>query len=159
MKITVRRDFSNKSPYYLQASNEKGHTISLDAGVQLGGLDSAFRPMELIVVALISCATMDILSILNKGKQQVTHYQVEALGKREENVTPAIFSHIHLHFDVVGKDNGSGDDAVSSDDKDVFKNKLDRAIKLSLEKYCSVSAMLKKAGVKISYTTSNSKKS
>ena len=153
MKITVSRDFSNKSPYYLQASNQKGYTINLDAGTSIGGYDSGFRPMELVVVALISCASMDILNILSKGKQKITHYQVDALAKRKENVTPSIFSHISLHFDV----GGSAEDKENS----LLENKLSKAINLSLEKYCSVSAMLKKAGVEIThtYTISNTKKS
>lgn len=92
-------------------------------------------PMEMVAMGLGGCSSIDILSILQKQRQQIDHFDVEVDGERATDQVPAVFTSLHLHYRVDG---------------DVEPKKVRRAIELSLDKYCSVSKMLEKAAT-ISY--------
>lgn len=94
-----------------------------------------FRPMELILAGLASCTSIDIENILRKQRVQFQNLQVVANGTRAD-ATPAVFTHIELHIQVEG---------------DVPESKLQRAIELTKETYCSVSHMLRES-VEITYS-------
>lgn len=107
-------------------TSESGHTIVLDAN----GGTLAPSPLENILISLGSCSSVDVVSILEKTKQNVTGCQVDIKATRVDSV-PKLFSDIHLHFVITGVD--------------VAEKHVDRAVKLSADKYCSVALMLNKS--------------
>src|SRR5690606_37866550 len=113
-------------PCAFEGADGRGHSVRIDGPASLGGTDSGMRPMELFLQALASCSAVDVVLILQQGRQQIDSMRVEVEGQRAD-ATPAVFTHIKLHFSVSGQ---------------VAQNKLDRAIALSVEKYCSVAKML-----------------
>ena len=109
-----------------------GHQILMDGNSG----DKAPSPMEMVLMAAGGCSAIDVVSILQKGRHEVTNCEVKLTSERREEA-PRLFTHINLHFIVTGK--ALKDAAVS------------RAVDLSAEKYCSVALMLEKA-VKITHS-------
>ncbi|MEW6997892.1 OsmC family protein [Colwelliaceae bacterium BS250] len=107
-------------------TSESGHTIVLDAN----GGTLAPSPLENILISLGACSSVDVVSILEKTRQSVSGCVVEITGTRVETV-PRLFSDIHLHFVITGKD--------------VAQKHVAKAVTLSADKYCSVALMLNKA--------------
>ena len=103
-----------------------GHQILMDGNSG----DKAPSPMEVVLMAAGGCSAIDVVSILQKGRHDVTDCEVKLTSERREEA-PRLFTHINLHFIVSGK--GLTDKIV------------ERAVELSAEKYCSVSLMLGKA--------------
>ena len=122
-----------------KASTESGHDVIMDGSAELGGQDKGARPMEMVLVGLGGCASIDLVHILKKARQQITTCRVEISADRADAV-PAVFTKIHLHFTVEGE-------ALKS-------AQVERAVKLSAEKYCSVSAMLLDGGVETTHSFS-----
>ncbi len=112
----------------LEASNEHNNTVIMDGSPDIGGQNMGMRPMQLLLTSLAGCSSMDVLSILQKKRQEISDFQVKITGEREKDVVPALFRKIHLHFMVSGPD--------------ISPEKVARAIQLSLEKYCSVAKTL-----------------
>ncbi|MGV0005927.1 MAG: OsmC family protein [Candidatus Porifericomitaceae bacterium WSBS_2022_MAG_OTU9] len=110
-------------------STGSGHEITVDGPPEGGGENRGSRPMELLLVGLACCSAYDVVSILQKSRQELQSCRVQVSAERAATV-PKIFTAIHLHFVVKGK---------------VGKAQLERALKLSAEKYCSASIMLGKA--------------
>jgi putative redox protein len=108
-----------------------GHTLVMDADDEAGGTNAGFRPMELLLVGFGGCSGMDAISILRKKRQQVSALAINVKGERADSA-PKIYKKVHIEYIVTGK--GLEPQAV------------ERAIMLSLEKYCSVGATLAKAG-------------
>ncbi|HNX72421.1 OsmC family protein [Rivihabitans pingtungensis] len=106
-----------------------GHAVVMDGAPEGGGRNLGPRPMELVLLGTAGCTSYDVLSILRKSRQDVRDCWVELDAERAE-VDPKVFTRIHFHFVVTGR--GLKADAV------------ERAIKLSAEKYCSASIMLAK---------------
>ncbi|MEO5350802.1 MAG: OsmC family protein [Magnetococcus sp. YQC-3] len=106
-----------------------GHTLVMDAAPSVGGRDMGVRPMELFLIGLGGCASIDVLTILRKGRHTVTDCVASIRGIRAEE-DPKVFLEIYLHFTVTGKG--------------LPANAVERAIRLSEEKYCSAAAMLGK---------------
>ncbi len=104
-----------------------GHAIVLDGAPEAGGRNLGVRPMEAVLIGMGACSAFDVVSILNKGRQLFSACEVEIEAERRDTA-PKVFTKIHLHFVVTG----AGLDA----------GKVARAIRLSVEKYCSASAML-----------------
>jgi putative redox protein len=111
------------------------HGLVMDAGKAGGGLGIGSSPMEMLLMASGGCASIDVVSILQKGKQQISGCDVEITGQRRDEM-PRIFTAIHLHFIVTGKD--------------LIEKRVKQAVDLSMEKYCSVSLTLGK-GVDMSF--------
>lgn len=111
------------------AESGSGHAIILDGAAEAGGRNLGPRPMELLLMGTAACSAFDVLLILRKGRQHVVDCIAEAEAQRAET-DPKVFTRIHLHFILKGRDLDVG--------------KIERAIKLSAEKYCSASAMLAK---------------
>lgn len=116
-----------------KATSGTGHEVLLD-----GDKAVASSPMELVLAAAGACSSVDVVSILEKARQQVTACRCEVNGERADAV-PAVFTKIHLHFVVTGKD--------------VAEKHVERAVQLSAEKYCSVAKMLE-AAVEMSHSYS-----
>jgi len=114
-----------------------GHSLVMDGSTAVGGRNMGVRPMELLLIGMGGCSAIDVLNILRKGRHGVTDCDVSLSGVRTDS-EPAVFEEITVHYKVTGK--GLPEKAVQ------------RAIKLSKEKYCSASAMLEKsAEIKTSY--------
>ncbi|GAB6071246.1 OsmC family protein [Thiomicrorhabdus hydrogeniphila] len=112
-----------------EATSSSGHKVMMDASQEVGGEDRGSRPMELLLMGLGGCSGIDVMMMLEKGKQNVTDCQMEITSERADAV-PAIYTKIHLHFTVTGSD--------------LNEKKVKRAVELSADKYCSVSKMLEK---------------
>ncbi len=114
---------------FIAASNSN-HAIVLDGKRDVGGFESANSPMELLSISLIGCTAMDVISIIKKMKENVSDFRVFFEGIRAQE-HPKVFTHIKLIYQFKGKN--------------LKYENLEKAVKLSYEKYCSVSNMLKKA--------------
>ena len=123
MKIELNRI---EEPYVFELKNETGAICTFDANAALGGKNKGLTPMQLLAGSLAGCMSIDVIMILQKQKINPKVYLVEIEAKRKEG-TAAPFEAIHLIFTV---------------DEDVSLDKLERAIILSKEKYCSVSLSL-----------------
>lgn len=108
-----------------------GHTIVMDADEKAGGGNAGFRPMELLLVGFGGCSGMDVVSILRKKRQQITGLEINVKGEKVDSY-PKVYKDVHIEYVVKGKT--------------VDKEAVERAINLSLEKYCSVGATLAKSG-------------
>ena len=107
-----------------------GHTVIMDGPADHGGRNIGIRPMEMILLGVGGFSSFDVMDILQKGRHQVKDCVAELTAERVDAV-PSVFSKIHLHFIVTGKD--------------LKEAAVERAVKLSAEKYCSASIMLSKA--------------
>jgi putative redox protein len=112
-------------------SASSGHAIVIDGGKE----KTANSPMELVLIALCGCTASDVVGILRKKRESFTGLEVKAQGERADGY-PAVYTTIHLTYIVRGQ---------------VGKKSMEDAVRLSKEKYCSVSAMLEKTA-KITYT-------
>jgi len=110
---------------------DSGHTLVMDADDSSGGQNKGFRPMELLLVGFGGCTGMDVISILRKKRQEVTGLEMNVKGEKADS-HPHIYKEVHIEYVVRGKA--------------VQKEAVERAIALSLDKYCSVGATLAKAG-------------
>jgi putative redox protein len=119
------------------ATDSMGHSIVLDASKQVGGEDSGFSPLQLLLAALGGCTGIDIVDLMRKQRQQVDDLEIIVSGERVEE-PPRVYKNIHVEYKIKGKD--------------IKEKAVQRAIQLSEEKYCSVGAMLKaKANVTSNY--------
>ena len=104
-----------------------GHTLTMDGSPDVGGRNLAARPMEMVLIGMGGCTAIDVMMILRKGRETVTDCLVELSAERA-TAEPKVFTRIHVHYKVSGRGLTSA--------------KVERAIKLSKEKYCSASIML-----------------
>ena len=111
------------------AKTGSGHQVTMDGPPEAGGKNSASRPMELILAATGGCAAFDVVLILQKARQEISACDVKLAAERAET-EPKVFTKINLHFTVKGKN--------------LDLSKVERAVKLSHEKYCSATTMLAK---------------
>lgn len=108
-----------------------GHRLIMDADDESGGQNKGFRPMELLLVGFGGCSGMDVISILRKKRQNVTGLEMNVKGERADS-HPHVYKDVHIEYVVRGKE--------------IQKEAVERAIALSLDKYCSVGATIAKAG-------------
>ncbi|MFN8438625.1 MAG: OsmC family protein [Cytophagales bacterium] len=121
MKVNIKRINDKVN---LQASNEEGQSIVMDGSPAIGGENLGMRPMQVLLASLGGCSSMDVISILNKQRQNITDYEVLIDGEREVGVEPSLFRKINVHFVLTGEN--------------LDVEKVKRAIDLSMTKYCSV---------------------
>ena len=107
--------------------SESGHAVVMDAAPDVGGRNLGPRPMEMLLLGTGGCSSIDVMLILQKMRQQVSDCHVEIEAERAES-EPKVFTKIHLHFVVKGRD--------------IKAEAVEKAVKLSAEKYCSASIML-----------------
>lgn len=105
-----------------------GHSVLMDGAPEAGGQNAGPRPMEMLLMGLGGCTAFDVVMILKKGRHDIQDCVVEIEAQRASE-DPKVFTDIHLHFIVTGKNMNS--------------QHVERAIDLSAEKYCSASIMLK----------------
>ena len=113
-----------------------GHEVAIDGPPEHGGSNSGARPMELLLLGVGGCASFDVVDILRKGRQQVASCVAEVDAERAE-AEPKVFTRVHIRFRISGQQ--------------LSRNKVERAIRLTTEKYCSASILLQRAGVAISH--------
>ena len=111
------------------AETESGHVLVMDGAPEAGGRNIAPRPMEVVLAGTGGCTAFDVVLILRKSGQQISGCEVRLSATRAET-DPKVFTAIHMHFIVRGKD--------------VKPSLVASAVKLSHSKYCSASAMLEK---------------
>ncbi len=126
MKITLQR--VNQAVRF-EGVNSAGNTVIVEGSPEIGGEGQGMRPMELLLVSLASCSSMDVVSILKKMRQPLEDLRVEVEGRRATDQVPAVFTKIHLRFVLKG---------------DLRPDRVEEAIRLSVDKYCSVGRMLDK---------------
>lgn len=110
--------------------SETGHAVVLDGAPEAGGRNLGMRPMEMLLIGMGSCTAFDVVTILKKSRQAITDCVAEISAERADEV-PKVFTKIHVHFIVTGHN--------------LNPTQVERAIKLSAEKYCSASIMLSKS--------------
>lgn len=107
-----------------------GHAVVMDGPPESGGRNLGVRPMEMLLLGMGGCTAFDVVYILKRARQPVSDCVVEIEAQRSEEV-PKVFTKIHVHFIVTGRG--------------LPEKQVERAVKLSAEKYCSASIMLGKA--------------
>ena len=119
------------------AESGSGHTVVVEGPDTHGGRNTGMRPMELLLLGVGGCSSFDVLTILQKARQDVTDCRCDISAERADAV-PAVFTKIHLKFIVTGRA--------------LKEAQVKRAVALSAEKYCSASIMLMAAGVEMTHS-------
>jgi len=120
-----------------QATSGSGHTVLIDGPAEAGGQNTGARPMELMLMGVGGCTSFDLINILKKGRQHIVDCVTRVTATRSEEI-PQVFEQIQIHFEITGTD--------------LDATKVERAIHLTADKYCSASIMLQRAGVEITHT-------
>lgn len=110
-----------------EASADSGHKIIMDGPPESGGQNRGVRPMETLLLGMGGCTAFDVVDILEKGREAVEDCILEITADRADEI-PQVFTKIHVKYIITGKRLNS--------------EKVDRAVHLSAEKYCSASIML-----------------
>lgn len=116
------------SDFHFQAKGSSGVLVNIDASSNIGGHEAGARPMELILMGLAGCSAIDVIQILRKQKLEMEDIDIKVKAERVPDEIPSVFKKIHVHFVIKGE---------------LPLNKVSRAIALSIDKYCSVTAMLR----------------
>ena len=125
MKATIT--WAGKASF--EGRSESGHTVIMDGSPDIGGENRGPRPMELLLLGMGGCTSIDVMLILGKGRQEVTDCVAHINAERAPS-EPKVFTKIHVHFVVSGRG--------------LDPKRVEKAIHLSAEKYCSASIMLGK---------------
>ncbi len=112
--------------------SESGHSVVMDGAPESGGKNLGVRPMEMLLLGLGGCSAFDVVHILRKSRQQVTDCVADIDAERAET-DPKVFTKIHVHFTITGKE--------------LDPKRVEQAVHLSADKYCSASIMLGKSAV------------
>ncbi len=134
MKIELKR--VNDAVHFEASAPSTSVKVHIDGSPEIGGEALGVRPMEMVLMALASCSSLDLVSILKKQKQDLQDISVSVEGERREELPP-VFTKINMHFTLKG---------------DIDPAKAERAAELAVKKYCSVHDMLVAGGVEIDYT-------
>lgn len=124
--MTIKLELLNEA-YHLKAVNDTGAIINIDGSSEIGGLNLGFTPMQLLLAGAGGCSAIDVISILKKQKQVIKSFRVEVEGEKEKVESHSEWRTIHLKFILEGE---------------IEKEKAEKALNLSMEKYCSVSKSL-----------------
>jgi len=125
MKASVK--WAGKASF--EGRSDSGHTVIMDGSPEIGGENRGPRPMEMLLLGLGCCSSIDVMLILGKGRQDVTDCIVHIEAERAPS-EPKVFTKIHMHFVVSGRQ--------------VDPKRVEKAIQLSATKYCSATIMLGK---------------
>ena len=119
-----------------EARDENGHVVKMDSSPESGGQNFGVRPMQMLLMGVAGCSAIDVISILNKQRQNITDYKMVVKGEREANKEPSLWHSVNIEFQLFG---------------DVDIDKANRAAELSINKYCSAAATVIKAGAQIKW--------
>lgn len=134
MKVELKR--VNDAVHFEASAPSSNIKVHIDGSPEIGGEGLGVRPMEMVLMALASCSSLDLVSILKKQKQDLQDISVSVEGERREELPP-VFTKINMLFTLKG---------------DVDPAKAERAAELAVKKYCSVHDMLVAGGVEINYS-------
>jgi len=115
--------------FHMEATNEQGNTLYMDASPDIGGTNKGMRPMQVLLASLGGCSSIDVINILKKQRQNLKDVKVTITGEREKDSIPSLYTEAHVHFKLFG---------------DLDADKVEKAVALSMEKYCSVTKTLEK---------------
>jgi len=115
--------------FNMEAVNEVGNKIQMDAGPADGGHELGMRPMQLLLAAFGGCSAIDLIGILRKQREPLQDLKITVTGEREKGVVPALYTGVHAHFRLFGK---------------IDPENARKAVSLSVDKYCSVAKTLEK---------------
>jgi putative redox protein len=124
MKITLK---STGQPAQFEAKNERGHTVVVEGRREFGGRDAAPSPTELLLMSQAGCTAIDVVTLLRKMRQSIANLEISSEGFRTPGQIPNVLDRIHLHFRIFGE---------------VDPDKAEKAITMSIEKYCPISKMI-----------------
>jgi putative redox protein len=136
MRIELKR---LDDAFHFEAKSETGNMAFMDGGENIGGHNKGVRPMQMLLMGLGGCSAIDIVMILKKQKQVIEDFEISIDGEREQGKEPSLWKTVIVHFKLKGQ---------------IDMDKAERAVKLSMDKYCSVSKTLELAGANISYKVS-----
>lgn len=124
--------------FNFEAENEGGFTVQLDGKPAIGGEGKGFRPMEMLLVGLGGCSGIDVVNVLTKQKEPLNDIKINIKATRKDEEMPPIFDVININFDLFGE---------------VSEAKVQRALQMTFDKYCSVSNILgRSATINFTYT-------
>ncbi len=112
------------------AANEQGHSVVMEGAASEGAVKRGPSPMEMLLFGVAGCSSIDVVMIAQKQRQQISDCRATVTAERADE-TPRVFTEIHIHFEVIGRD--------------LQENAIAKAVQMSAEKYCSASIMLGKA--------------
>jgi putative redox protein len=118
------------------ARDSNGHSVKMDTSPETGGLNYGVRPMQLVLMALSGCSGIDIVAILKKQRQQVDGFRIKIDGEREQGKEPSLWKDVTMTVELDG---------------DIDREKAEKAVALSIEKYCSVAQTLRGSGTNITW--------
>lgn len=113
--------------FCMQATNEGGNTVVMDGAPADGGQNQGMRPMQVLLAAMGGCSAIDVVSILKKQRVELQDLKITLTGEREKDKVPALYTAVHAHFRLFGN---------------IELEKAQKAVALSIEKYCSVAKTL-----------------
>lgn len=122
--------------YNMEAVDENGHQVLMDTAQSHGGHNNGVRPMQMLLMGLGGCTSIDVIMILKKQRQEIEDFEINIVADREEGKEPALWYKAHIIFSLKGK---------------IDKEKASRAAELSMNKYCSVAETLRRAGTEITW--------
>lgn len=122
--------------FEMMITDTTGNRMTIDIPVDQGGNGNGMRPMQTVLAALCGCSAVDVVSILKKQKQEVTGFKILVDGQREQGKEPSVWQTVDLVFELTGN---------------IETTKGFRAVKLSVDKYCSVAETVRRAGATINY--------
>ncbi len=122
--------------FNMEAVNDSGNKILLDGSPAEGGHNRGMRPMQTLLAAMGACSAIDIISILRKQREKLDDIKITVTGEREKDVTPSLYTEVHAHYKLFGN---------------IDHDKAQKAVSLSVEKYCSVAKTLEKTA-KVTYS-------
>jgi len=124
MKIHLKRV---NDAVRFEATNARGHSVLIEGSKNIGGEDVAPSPTELLVMSQAACTAIDIVELLKKMRQPLNHLEIDSEAERAQDMVPKLINHIHLHYKIYGA---------------VDPVKAEKAISMSIDKYCTVSKMI-----------------
>ncbi|GAA4455787.1 OsmC family protein [Rurimicrobium arvi] len=122
--------------FAFEAKDAEGHTMRMDAAATIGGNNSGVRPMQAMLMSMGGCSGIDLVSILQKQRQEIGDIEMIIEAEREKDKEPALWTYVHITFRFGGN---------------VDMDKAHKACALSIDKYCSVAATLRAAGCVIEW--------
>jgi putative redox protein len=122
--------------YGFEAKDAAGHVVRIDTSPETGGQNFGVRPMQMLLMGLGGCSGIDIVSILKKQRQELVDLKATIEGERESGKEPSLWQDVKIKFELTGN---------------LDKEKAERAVALSMEKYCSVAETMRRAGCNLTW--------
>ena len=136
-KVMIKIEISRlNDAFHMEAKNEQGNSIHMDASPDIGGTNQGMRPMQLLLAAMGGCSSIDVINILKKQRQNLRDVKVTVTGEREKDAVPSLYTEVHAHFKLYGE---------------LDPDKAEKAVSLAVDKYCSVAKTLESTA-KVTYS-------